>query len=117
MISSKRMVKVVAVATVVMLTVGPVVAEVAVDSGLPGYKTTKGVSGSVKSIGSDTMNNLMALWSEGFRGIYPSVQVEIEGTGSSTAPPALISGTATFVPMSREMKAAEIRSLSAIGSK
>jgi len=80
---------------------------VSVDGGLPDYAKTKGVSGSIKSIGSDTMNNLMALWSEDFRGMYPSVQVEIEGKGSSTAPPALIGGTSNFGPMSRAMKSKE----------
>jgi phosphate transport system substrate-binding protein len=50
------------------------------------------------------MNNLMALWAEGFNRVYPNVQVEIEGKGSSTAPPALIEGTSTFGPMSRAMK-------------
>jgi phosphate transport system substrate-binding protein len=80
---------------------------VSVDSDLPSYTKTKGVSGSIKSIGSDTMNNMMALWSEDFRSTYPSVQVEIEGKGSSTAPPALIAGTSNFGPMSRAMKSAE----------
>ncbi|MBD3222807.1 phosphate ABC transporter substrate-binding protein PstS family protein [bacterium] len=80
---------------------------VTVDPDLPSYTKTRGVSGSIKSIGSDTMNNLMALWSEDFRSIYPSVQVEIEGKGSSTAPPALIAGTSNFGPMSRAMKSAE----------
>ncbi|MCI0451310.1 MAG: substrate-binding domain-containing protein, partial [Candidatus Latescibacteria bacterium] len=82
---------------------------VKVDATLPAYaKGTAGVSGNVKSIGSDTMNNLMTLWAEDFRKQYPNVQVEIEGKGSSTAPPALIAGTATFGPMSREMKNQEI---------
>ncbi len=82
---------------------------VKVDAALPSYaKGTSGVSGNVKSIGSDTMNNLMTLWAEDFRKQYPNVQVEIEGKGSSTAPPALIAGTATFGPMSREMKNQEI---------
>ena len=36
------------------------------------------------------------------------MQVEIEGKGSSTAPPALIAGTAQFGPMSRPMKDDEI---------
>ena len=71
------------------------------------YKPTSGVSGSLKSIGSDTLNNVMTLWAEDFRKAYPSVQIEIEGKGSSTAPPALIAGTAQFGPMSRPMKAAE----------
>ncbi len=83
-------------------------AQVKVDPNLPDYKPVEGISGSIKSIGSDTLNNLMTLWSEGFRKIYPSVTVEIEGKGSSTAPPALIAGTANFGPMSREMKGKEI---------
>ena len=84
------------------------VGDVAVDPGLKDYKPVEGVSGTIKSIGSDTMNNLMALWGEGFKKMYPNVQIEIEGKGSSTAPPALIGGTAQFGPMSREMKSAEI---------
>ena len=59
-------------------------------------------------IGSDTLNNLMTLWAEAFRRHHPSVQTQIEGKGSSTAPPALIEGTAQLGPMSREMKASEI---------
>lgn len=83
-------------------------AQVNVDAALPQYKPVAGVSGNIKSVGSDTMNNLMTLWSEGFRKFYPSVRVEVEGKGSSTAPPALIGGTATFGPMSRPMKPSEI---------
>ena len=74
----------------------------------PRYDRVEGVTGSIKSIGSDTMNNLMTLWSEGFRHMYSNVMPEIEGKGSSTAPPALISGTAQFGPMSRPMKSKEI---------
>jgi len=81
---------------------------VKVDPTIPAYQPTKGVSGNLKSVGSDTMNNLMTLWAEGFNKIYPGVKVEIEGKGSSTAPPALTAGTAHFGPMSREMKAQEI---------
>lgn len=83
-------------------------AQVEVDEALPKYRPTTGVSGAIKSVGSDTMNNMMALWGEAFRGLYPSVQIEVEGKGSSTAPPALIEGTSTFGPMSREMKSEEI---------
>lgn len=79
------------------------------DESLPAYgRAVSGVAGSVKSVGSDTMNNLMALWGDGFKRIYPSVQVEVEGKGSSTAPPALIEGTSNFGPMSRPMKDKEI---------
>jgi phosphate transport system substrate-binding protein len=81
---------------------------VQVDPNLPGYKKVSGVSGSLTSIGSDTMNNLMTLWLEGFVKIYPSVKHSIEGKGSGTAPPALIAGTAQLGPMSRPMKSSEI---------
>ncbi|HHK42558.1 MAG TPA: phosphate-binding protein, partial [Planctomycetaceae bacterium] len=80
------------------------VAQVRVDPKLPSYEPVEGVSGNLKSIGSDTMNNEMALWAEGFQKFYPNVRIEIEGKGSSTAPPALIAGTAQFGPMSRPMK-------------
>jgi len=83
---------------------------VPVDPGLSTYSPASGVSGNIRSVGSDTMNNLMALWSEGFKRIYPNVAVEIEGKGSSTAPPALASGTSTFGPMSRRIKDAEAAS-------
>lgn len=80
-----------------------------VDPALPNYTAAPGVSGNLKSIGSDSLNNLMALWAEGFRSAYPNVQIEIEGKGSGTAPPALIGGNAQFGPMSRPMKSAEIQ--------
>ena len=83
-------------------------AQVAVDPALKDYKPVSGVAGSIKSVGSDSMNNEMTLWAEGFLSFYPNVQIEIEGKGSSTAPVALIAGTAQFGPMSREMRAKEI---------
>ncbi len=75
---------------------------------LPAYSRVDGVSGNLDSIGSDTLNNLMTFWGEAFRKHYPSVNIQIEGKGSSTAPPALISGTAQLGPMSRKMKSEEI---------
>ncbi len=79
-----------------------------IDPALPDYKAVSGVSGNLNSMGSDTLNNLMTLWAEGFKRAYPNVNVQIEGKGSSTAPPALIEGTAQIGPMSRAMKAEEI---------
>jgi phosphate transport system substrate-binding protein len=81
---------------------------VKVDPAIAGYQKASGVSGNLSSIGSDTMNNLMTLWAETFRKYYPNVRVQVEGKGSSTAPPALISGTAQFGPMSRQMRSTEI---------
>ncbi len=103
-----RMRGMVAAAASVLLLGGVVSAQVQVDSGLTPYKAASGVSGNISSVGSDTLNNLMTFWAELFAKYYPNAKVQIEGKGSSTAPPALISGTAQLGPMSREMKGSEI---------
>ncbi len=79
-----------------------------VDPALPGYKSVSGVSGNLSSVGSDTLNNVMTFWAETFNKFYPNVKIQIEGKGSTTAPPALIAGTAQLGPMSRPMKGTEI---------
>jgi phosphate transport system substrate-binding protein len=81
---------------------------VKVDAKLPAYKTVAGISGNLNSVGSDTLNNLMAFWVEGFSKKYPGVKIQVEGKGSATAPPALIEGTSQLGPMSREMKGEEL---------
>ena len=81
---------------------------VKVDASIAPYEKTSGVSGNLSSVGSDTMNNLMALWGEAFQKMYPNVKIQIEGKGSTTAPPALIAGTSQFGPMSRPMKPTEV---------
>jgi phosphate transport system substrate-binding protein len=83
--------------------------QAAVDPALPGYQKASGVSGNFSSVGSDTLNNLMTLWAEEFKRNYPNVNIQIQGAGSSTAPPALTEGTANFGPMSRLMKDEEIQ--------
>ncbi|HQX90498.1 MAG: phosphate ABC transporter substrate-binding protein PstS family protein [Moraxellaceae bacterium] len=84
-------------------------ANATVDPKLPDYEKTSGISGSMSSVGSDTLNNLMTFWAEGFKKQYPNINIQIQGAGSSTAPPALEQGTANFGPMSRPMKDAEIQ--------
>jgi phosphate transport system substrate-binding protein len=98
-----------ALLAVAVAAAGAAIAEtVKVDAALPVYQKASGVSGSISSVGSDTMNNLATLWGEGFRKYYPNVKIQVEGKGSSTAPPALIEGTAQLGPMSRKMKKEEI---------
>ena len=75
-----------------------------VDANLSDYVKVQGVAGNLNSVGSDTLNNLMTFWAESFRKHYPNVNIQIEGKGSSTAPPALIEGTSQLGPMSRKMK-------------
>lgn len=93
---------------VAALAVLPLVAMGTVKDELPVYKATSGVSGTISSIGSDTMNNLMTLWGEEYTKFYPAAKISIEGKGSSTAPAALIEGQANFGPMSRAMKSSEV---------
>ncbi len=80
-----------------------------VDPNLPSYQRASGVSGNLSSIGSDTLNNLMTLWAEEFNKFYPNVNVQIQGAGSSTAPPAITEGTANLAPMSRAMRDTEVQ--------
>ena len=96
------------------LVAGNGVAEqIQVDPKLPSYKKVEGVAGTLNSVGSDTLNNMMTFWAEGFRKLYPNVNVQIEGKGSSTAPPALIEGTSQIGPMSRNMKQKEVEAFEA----
>ena len=107
---TKRFAASVAALVLTSLSVMPVFASgpPKLDPALPAYKPTSGVSGNISSIGSDSLNNLMTLWAETFSRFYPNARVQIEGKGSSTAPPALIAGTAQLGPMSRAMKGTEI---------
>jgi phosphate transport system substrate-binding protein len=92
-----------------LLVAGVLVADtVKIDPAIPSYSRTSGVSGNLSSIGSDTLNNLMTYWAEGYKKQYPNVNIQIEGKGSSTAPPALIEGTSQLGPMSREMSSSEV---------
>lgn len=86
----------------------PAIGQLEVDPNLPDYTPVSGISGNLNSIGSDTLNNLMLLWADGFRAIYPNVNIQVQGAGSSTAPAALIDGTAQLGPMSRAMTGAEM---------
>jgi phosphate transport system substrate-binding protein len=85
-------------------------AQAKVDADLYDYQKTSGVSGNLSSVGSDTLANLMTLWAEEFKRVYPNVNVQIQAAGSSTAPPALTEGTSNLGPMSRLMKDNEVQS-------
>lgn len=97
----------VSVAGASMLTAVSASAQAKVDPALPEYQKASGVSGNLSSVGSDTLANLMTLWAEGFKRVYPNVNIQIQAAGSSTAPPALTEGTSNLGPMSRKMKDGE----------
>ena len=74
------------------------------DERLPEYRPESEVSGMLRTVGSDTMNDLMTVWMEGFLRRHPGrVRAVIEGRGSATGPPALLHGSASFAAMSRRM--------------
>lgn len=83
-------------------------ADAKLDPALSDYKPVQGISGNITSIGSDTLGNLVTMWSEEYKKLYPSVNIQIQAAGSSTAPPALTEGTSQLGPMSRAMKDKEI---------
>lgn len=84
--------------------------KVSLDANLSNYKPASGIAGAnLETVGSDTMNNMLGLWTEEFKKMYPSIKPAVDGKGSSNAIPALIAGKASFGPMSREPKAAEIK--------
>ncbi len=95
-----------------VLITGPLLAQAAEDE-LPTYERVSGISGNLSSTGSDTLANLMTLWTEAFKKEYPNVNIQVQAAGSSTAPPALTEGTSNFGPMSRQMKDKEIEAFEA----
>ncbi|SKA58366.1 PstS family phosphate ABC transporter substrate-binding protein [Enterovibrio nigricans] len=90
---------------VVFLTLG---SSVNAEDHLPLYHRVDNISGNLSSVGSDTLANLVTQWGVLFKKLYPSVNVQIQTSGSSTAVPALIEATTQFGTMSRKMRAREI---------
>jgi phosphate transport system substrate-binding protein len=79
-----------------------------VDPELPQFEPDPDLQGTLTSTGSDTLANLMTLWTEAFQKHQPEVTIQVQAAGSSTAPPALTQGTVNIGPMSRPMKDNEI---------
>lgn len=67
------------------------------------------LTGTLSSTGSDTLHNMMMLWRREFAALHPQLNIQIQSSGSATAPVALIEGTASLGPMSRLMLSTEQR--------
>lgn len=80
---------------------------------LPAYTAERPVSGELRSVGSDSMEPLMALWGEDFKKFHPRVSTHFICKGSGTAPKALIEGSAFMGQMSREMSDQELAAFQA----
>jgi len=70
---------------------------------LPAYKKVDPISGTLRSVGADTMEELMKLWIDDFKKIYPEVNFDMQAKASGTAGPALTDGTADIGPVAREI--------------
>jgi phosphate transport system substrate-binding protein len=91
-----------------MVSLDACAGDAGLDPALPQYRPVAGVRGTLSVAGSDTMLELQTLMAEEFRKLYPQVKIQVEGKGSSTAPPALIEGTVQLGNMSRKMKNEEL---------
>jgi phosphate transport system substrate-binding protein len=63
---------------------------------------------TIRVVGSETLAPIVAALGDAFEGSRPGTSFEIDARGSSTGPPALLSGQAKLAAMSRPMKEAEI---------
>ncbi|MGR2738535.1 phosphate ABC transporter substrate-binding protein [Billgrantia sp. Q4P2] len=59
--------------------------------------------GTLGIVGSDTMAGLMLRWGEQLGERHPGIRVQLQASGSASAPPALAAGTTRLGPMSRPM--------------
>jgi len=74
-----------------------------IGSNLPPYEKNSTLSGTIRSVGADTMEDLMKIWMADFRKIYPDVNFEMQAKASGTAAPALTNGSADIGPVAREV--------------
>ena len=89
----------------VALTTGA--AALDVDPHFPPYKPVPLDSVQIKSVGSDTLGDLMRNWAGDFSKLNPNVKIDVESKGSNTAPAALLDGASQLGPMSRPMRSEE----------
>jgi phosphate transport system substrate-binding protein len=82
-------------------------AAVALDASLSAYQPVTGLSGQLKSVGSETLGREMERWAKDFMTLYPDVKIDVEHKGSATAPATLLRGISQLAPMSRFMTSDE----------
>ncbi|MFP4138445.1 MAG: PstS family phosphate ABC transporter substrate-binding protein [Halomonas sp.] len=65
------------------------------------------VVGTLDAVGSDTLAGLMLRWGERLAERHPGVRLQLQASGSASAPAALTAGTTRLGPMSRPMSETE----------
>lgn len=66
------------------------------------------LSGTLTSVGSDTASALVTRWADAFHALHANAHIQVQASGSASAPIALIEDAADIGSMSRPMSAAEI---------
>ena len=94
-------------------TIESAVPAITVDARLADYRRIDKLEGKIRSIGSSTLSNLMNRWVEAFKLLYPNVEVDVTGGGSSMALAALLENRTDLAPMSRPMNAKEMNDFQA----
>lgn len=85
-------------------------AAVEVDPDLPDYeKSNEELNGSIRALGSDTLNNLITLWAETMKSSYPRMSFQLEGKGAISYFPLLLEGISDLGPSSRPIKDSEVK--------
>ena len=78
-----------------------------IDPALPPYKGNPAAAATIKSVGSDTLGDLMQDLGGRVHEAKSKRKDRVDSKGSGTAPAALLDGTAQLGPMSRPMRSEE----------
>jgi phosphate transport system substrate-binding protein len=73
------------------------------DPGLPPYQPSRPVSGKIRVVGEDHMDELMKMWVEAFAKLQPALKLDVELEGSEEAVPVFTEGKADLALTGRSL--------------
>jgi phosphate transport system substrate-binding protein len=77
------------------------------DARLRSYKPVGRLSGKIRAAGADTVETVVQYWIEGFKKLYPEVEVTMDAKTITPGVLSLVDGSADLVPIAREPLAKE----------
>jgi len=80
-----------------------------VDAGIPAHVRAEPLTGTIESIGADSLADVWDEWQQGFKALHPQVQFRVIQTLSKTGFEALMAGTTPLIHMAREMTLPEFQ--------
>lgn len=93
--------------SIALLGIHAAAQSIKVDSNLPPYKPSSGITGTVNVVGSDTLSPIVNLWFSGFQKFHGNVTLKSTAEGSTAGVLALLEGETLIASMSREMTKSE----------